>query len=416
VERAEVLIVGGGPAGSACATALVAAGCSVLVVDQQRFPRDKPCAGWITPEVVERLGLRLDEYSRNHTLQPVSRFRIGTIGGRAADVDYGAIVSYGIRRSEFDVELLRRSAARVALGERVSEIRRAGREWVLNGRLAAPVLVGAGGHFCPVARHIDGAPPHEALVVAQEVELRLEGALLEGCRVDPERPELYFSRDLRGYGWCFRKGAYLNVGLGRRDRQTLQQQLEAFLAWLVREQRIVAPRAGWRGHAYLLREGAGRRVGADGVLLVGDAAGLAFAASGEGILPAIVSGQIAAESILETKDAAAEGALGRRYAERLAEQLGRPARPRSRPGALAAAAGGVLLATPWFARHVVLDRWFLHRQGAPQPRGRAPSGHENQAGCCSAGAGVSAFAAALRRRRRANHSRTVSGRRPSRYV
>ena len=70
MERAEVLIVGGGPAGSACATALVAAGCSVLVVDQQRFPRDKPCAGWITPEVVERLGLRLDEYSRNPTLQP----------------------------------------------------------------------------------------------------------------------------------------------------------------------------------------------------------------------------------------------------------------------------------------------------------------------------------------------------------
>jgi flavin-dependent dehydrogenase len=369
VERAEVLIVGGGPAGSACAAALVAAGCDVLVVDQQRFPRDKPCAGWITPEVIERLGLGLAEYARDHTLQPVSRFRIGVIGGRAVDVDYGAPVSYGIRRAEFDAELLRRSGARTLLGERVVEIRRAGRDFVLNGRLAAPVLVGAGGHFCPVARLLAGPPRGEPLVVAQEVELHLEGDALAACRVDPQRPELYFSRDLRGYGWCFRKAAWLNVGLGRRDRQTLPAQLEAFLAWLVREQRIAAPRVGWRGHAYLLREGTGSRVADDGVLLAGDAAGLAFAASGEGILPAIVSGQLAAQSILETAGAGA-GALGRRYTQRLARELGRPARARARPGPLAAAAGGWLLAVPWFARHVVLDRWFLHRRDAAGARPR----------------------------------------------
>jgi flavin-dependent dehydrogenase len=411
VERAEVLIVGGGPAGSACATALVAAGRDVLVVDQQRFPRDKPCAGWITPEVVERLGLALVEYARDHTLQPISRFRVGTIGGRAADVDYGAIVSYGIRRFEFDAELLRRSGARTALGERVGEIHREGRDWVLDGRFAAPVLVGAGGHFCPVARLIGGAPPVEALVVAQEVELRLEGAAREACRVDPQRPELYFSRDLRGYGWCFRKGAWLNVGLGRRDRRALPQQLEAFVAWLVDNGRIAAPPSGWRGHAYLLREGAGRRVAADGVLLAGDAAGLAFAASGEGILPAVASGQIAALSILEARGEVTEAVLGRRYAQRLAQEQGDPARPQRRPGALASAAGGLLLAMPWFARHVVLDRWFLHRQ-----RARAPYGPGNQAGCPSVGVGTSAFATSLPRRRAPSHSRTASGRRPSRYV
>ena len=414
MERAFVLIVGAGPAGSACATALVAAGRDVLVVDRQRFPRDKPCAGWITPEAVERLSLPLDAYARDHTLQPVSRFRIGTIGGRGVDVDYGAPVSYGIRRFEFDAELLRRSGARLALGERVSEIRRVGGEWVLDGRLAAPVLVGAGGHFCPVARLVGGAPPREALVVAQEVELRLEGTALERCRVDPERPELYFSRDLRGYGWCFRKGDWLNVGLGRRDGQSLPQQLEAFLAWLVREQRIAAPRAGWRGHAYLVREGAGRRVAADGVLLAGDAAGLASAASGEGILPAIVSGQIAAQSILEAGGATSAETLGRLYVKRLADELGRSPRPQSRPGALAAAAGGVLLATPWFARHVVLDRWFLHRRGVlrlaasrdAQPR-PAPTSSRVPTRAASAASVV---------RRLMDRSRTASGRRPSRYV
>lgn len=375
MERAAVLIVGGGPAGSTCAAALVAAGCDVLVADARRFPRDKPCAGWITPEVVERLRLPLAEYARTHTLQPVSRFRVGTIGGGAADVDYGSPVSFGIRRCELDAWLLRRSSARLALGERVASLERTDGAWVVNGRFAAPVLVGAGGHFCPVARQLQAARG-EALVVAREVEARLEGEALEGCRVDPERPELYFCRDLLGYGWCFRKGDYLNVGLGRRDAKTMPRQLEAFLAWLLRERRIAAPAAGWRGHAYLLREGRGARVAGDGWLLAGDAAGLAFAASGEGILPAVVSGQLAAEAILQTPEAGDAGARARRYEERLAEVLGGPAAARSAPGPLAVAAGGALLSLPWFVRHVVLDRWFLHKS--------------------------------------ASHSRTASGRRPSR--
>jgi flavin-dependent dehydrogenase len=368
VERAEVLIVGGGPAGSACAAALTAAGRDALVLDQHRFPRDKPCAGWITPEVVAQLGLDLAEYARERTLQPISRFRVGTIGGAATDVDYGVCVSYGILRREFDAWLLCRSGARTATGERVDQIRRDGADWVVNERYAAPVLVGAGGHFCPVARLLNGAPAPATLVVAQEAELELAGRALAACRVDPERPELYFSRDLRGYGWCFRKGGHLNVGLGRRDRSSLPQQLEAFLGWLAREGRIEAPRAGWRGHAYLLREGAGRRTGGDGLLLAGDAAGLAYAASGEGILPAVVSGRLAAEAILEACGAVGEECV-RRYAARLCDALGRPAQPSPIPGRLASAAGRLLLGAPWFARRVVLDRFFLHRTAAATPSG-----------------------------------------------
>ncbi len=387
MERADVLIVGGGPAGSSCAAALVAAGWDVLVLDRHAFPRDKPCAGWITPEAVSRLRLPLDEYGATRTLQPISRFRIGRIGGRAVDVEYAQPVSYGIRRCEFDTELLRRSGARTCLGGAVSDVRREGREWVLNGRFAAPVLVGAGGHFCPVARRLAPSGRDEP-VVAQEVEFRLEGPALDECPVSPERPELYFSPDLRGYGWCFRKGAYLNVGLGRRDRHGLPQHVEAFLSWLAASGRLPrAPRSGWKGHAYLVREATARRVAADGVFLVGDAAGLAAAASGEGILPAIVSGQLAAETILEANGAWDDARLARAYERRLTEELGAPPAPRGWPGALTTAAGAVLLAVPWFARHVVLDRWFLHRRsrerrtaagGAALPRAEStPREHSN---------------------------------------
>ena len=55
MHSCDVLIVGGGPAGSTCAWQLVRAGLDVLVMDKHIFPRDKVCAGWITPAVIESL-------------------------------------------------------------------------------------------------------------------------------------------------------------------------------------------------------------------------------------------------------------------------------------------------------------------------------------------------------------------------
>ena len=126
MQRADVVVVGGGPAGASCAARLVDAGLQVVVVDRARFPRDKPCAGWITPEAVEAVGLVPDEYGRGRTLQPVRRFRVGWIGGEAREVSYDRPVSYGILRRELDAWLLERSRARVRLGEGVtSQIGRA---------------------------------------------------------------------------------------------------------------------------------------------------------------------------------------------------------------------------------------------------------------------------------------------------
>ena len=57
METCDVLVVGGGPAGSTCAWKLRQAGADVTVIDRATFPRDKVCAGWITPPVINALGL-----------------------------------------------------------------------------------------------------------------------------------------------------------------------------------------------------------------------------------------------------------------------------------------------------------------------------------------------------------------------
>jgi geranylgeranyl reductase family protein len=365
MDHADVVVVGGGPAGSSCAERLVAAGLDVVVVDGARFPRDKPCAGWITPEVVVALRLDLEDYANGNTLQDITRFRVGRIGGTAREVVYDAPVSHGIRRCEFDSYLLRRSGARLRLGERVASLRRDGGEWLVNDSLVAPFLVGAGGHFCPVAHHLDGRPAHgEGVVVAQEMEFRLTPEQVGRCRVVADRPELDFCGDLAGYGWCFRKGEFLNVGLGRRDPRGLGAHVRAYLDVLTAEGRVPRDlRGALHGHAYRVREGPPRRLVGEGVLLAGDAAGLAHPASGEGILPAVVSGQAAAEALLEARQSRDPAALGS-YAERLRARLGPPSREMHLPEALRVLAARALLGSSWLARHVVLDRWFLHRAGA----------------------------------------------------
>jgi geranylgeranyl reductase family protein len=362
VISADAIVVGGGPAGSTFAGQLRAAGLDVIVLDRAVFPRDKVCAGWITPGVVDALGLDLEDYARSRILQPITRFRTGIIGGQVLETEYGRPVSYGILRCEFDDYLLRRSGARVRPGVAVQRIERAGGTWLVDGDVRAPLLAGAGGHFCPVARHLGARRARDPVVVAQEIELRLRPDQQDERAARGDTPELYFCADLKGYGWVFRKGDRLNVGLGRLDRQGLSAHADAFREFLIDRRRVPADLpTRWKGHAYLLYEEQRPRLVDAGALLIGDAAGLAYPASGEGIRPAVESGLLAARTVL-----AARGRYGREdlepYRRDLAARLGRrgPRLSLPLPPGLTAAAGRHLFRAGWFARRIVLDRWFLH--------------------------------------------------------
>lgn len=351
----DAVIAGGGPAGSACAWKLRSAGIDVAVLDKAVFPRDKVCGGWITPEVLDLLAIVPADYARDRVLQPITAFRTGSIGAEAVETCYGQPVSYGIRRREFDDYLLRRSGACVMEGVPVATIERGDGTWCVNGSIRARLLIGAGGHFCPVAHAMGAAAGGESPVVAQESEFMMDARQREACRIRGDTPELYFCGDLQGYGWCFRKGDVLNVGLGRADRHRLSEHVSAFI-------KSMAPRIGFdvpqpRGHAYLLYGWSPRRIAGENWLLIGDAAGLAYPFSGEGILPAIQSGLLAAELI-------ASGAV-ETYPTRLAQMF--DTTPEWITGLGARIPAGVLKAlvprlfrSRWFARHVVLDRWFLH--------------------------------------------------------
>jgi len=272
-------------------------------------------------------------------------------------------VSYAIRRREFDEFLLRRADVRMLEQTPLTSLRGDGRIWIVNEEIRTPLVIGAGGHFCPVARRLrDRAAPSRQVVV-KEAEYRLDGRV---STVAPNVAEFFFCHDLDGYGCCVRKGEYLNVGLGRPSSANFTAYVKDFISFLESSGKAAgASGLQWCGHAYLAAGVGPRPVVADGLMLIGDAAGLAYPESGEGIRPAIESAHLAAQTAI--------AAGGRHGAEDLVPYQvavsrlhprvrGAPAIVRS----IQTAIGGALLQSPSFTRHVVLDRWFLRRSQIPR--------------------------------------------------
>jgi flavin-dependent dehydrogenase len=218
----DVIIVGGGPAGSAAAIQLAARGFAerVLLLDRAVFPRHKLCGGGVVREadrLLGFLGVRADVPS-----VPIHTVRFDYAGGHA--VRHSPHMFRVVRREEFDHALLRAAAERgvaIRQGVRVTQVVRAGAGiGVAAGtdNYTCRVLIGADGANSVVRKALIGG--HQPRFVALEV---LTGMPAELSRAPADGQTAVFdfrpaSRGLRGYRWDFpsvRAGEPLmNRGLG----------------------------------------------------------------------------------------------------------------------------------------------------------------------------------------------------------
>jgi flavin-dependent dehydrogenase len=292
--KKDVILVGGGPAGAACAWRLQQHGVDCLVLDGQAFPRFKPCAGWVTPELLRDLALRVDEYPFNLIILNEFDIRLGRFRLRLPTRQYA------IRRIEFDHFLLKRSGAPL-IRHSVHEIRVRADGYEIDGAYFGRYLIGAGGTHCPVNRQLfePQEPRREsALVVAMEEEFhapRRDGR----CRL------WFFQNHLPGYAWYIPKAdGWLNVGVGgmagqlKANGDSLRRHWELLVEKLEKMGLVRGHAYHPEGHSYYLHQE--RRVVHKGnTFIVGDAAGLATHDLGEGIHPAVQSGLRAADAILQ---------------------------------------------------------------------------------------------------------------------
>ena len=291
---ADVVVVGSGPAGGSAAYFLVQAGFRVLVVEKERLPRYKVCAGGVPAAAMEAF-----PFSFAPVIEQWAQ-RMTFIHGQAQITHRMPRESLAmVMRDRFDQYLVEKSGAEVLEGcqvvglsqegERVS-VQVQGRSRPLQARFA----IGADGPNSKVARCI-GLRRTRSMGAALEAEVEADQVVQDSFqgRVVVELGKVDF-----GYAWIFPKASHLSVGIGSLTKGThsLPQHFTASMA----KMGIDLNSARLKGHplpVYIKPE----VVHQGRVLLAGDAAGLVDPFTGEGIRHAIQSGRMAAEAIVHQR-------------------------------------------------------------------------------------------------------------------
>jgi geranylgeranyl reductase family protein len=314
-EEAEVAVVGAGPAGCSVAATLAELGHDVLLIDKDRFPREKPCGdGLLHPAVAVTQRLGLEELIESSIEIESTRLVMGH--RRQTMIEFakapGRPPARCIPRQEFDAALLSAARGRGArfLQARVESFEAGGRTQRLRAvsgdrplDVEAGLVIAADGatsRFRRVTRARAEAPTAYAIRQYFKTELPLDPVFQVDVPIEVD------GRIVAGYGWVFPVGEHTaNVGVGlAREPHRPVPSLRALLDVYVSELRAKAMRRF--GDLEPIGEPLGSPVGirakveiadSPGLVFVGDAAGTTNPITGEGIAFAMRGGEALASAV-----------------------------------------------------------------------------------------------------------------------
>ena len=320
VSDYDVIIAGGGPAGSSAAIHLATSGARVLLVEQKKFPRAKLCGEFISPECAahfEQLGVTEQMFASGPATLTETVFYSHNGANVSVPSDWFSAggTAIGLSRAEMDERLLRRAAA---VGVEVREDTTAVNLVSVRGRLAgvvlkhngteerftAPVTIDATGRARVLTRLLERMSSVKSRL--QRASLVAFKAHLQETRVAPGACEIYFYRG--GYGGL----SSIESGLSNlcfivnaREVKANDSDPNRLLRKVVCENRRAAytlenARLGSEWLAVSL-EKFGRHSPAPvpGLLAIGDAASFIDPFTGSGMLMALESGELVSAAIVE---------------------------------------------------------------------------------------------------------------------
>jgi len=286
----DVIVVGGGPAGSTAARYCAAAGLETLILEKEYFPRVKTCAGGVT---VAALNL-LEEPVPPEIVESRCTHFYGFYEDEKVAVDMGQEFMVVVSREIFDMWLIglaQSAGADFKQGQKVTSIDVCADGVTVRTESAAycgRIVVGADGVNSAVAKMVRRPLQKNDLgfCLCSEVDAAgYDQNWYDGI-------EIYYGQMPMSYGWVFPKRGRYSVGLGGwlSGAKNFKEVLERFLQkrGLPLEQEI-------RGH-FVPLGGIDRPTVSDRIILAGDAAGYADPFTGEGIRYAVASGRLAAEA------------------------------------------------------------------------------------------------------------------------
>jgi geranylgeranyl reductase family protein len=378
----DVVLVGAGPAGTACALALRGQGLHVALLDKAAFPRDKVCGDAVPGHTFKALRQLDPAYvAALWQLQPredVRRSRVVAPSGRSFYMHW-TLPAFNSPRLDFDAALLalvrQHTTTEVLENAALKNVEitpsHARLQLASGAEITCQVVVGCDGAQSVVGRRLLPEPRLARAHHSAGVRAYFEN--VAGTQADTT--EFFFSQDyLAGYLWLFPVGAgRYNVGLGMLSELVAKHKIDLkelllrnlatnpALASRFKEARQLGPVVGFG-----LPLGGGRERPASGArfLLCGDAASLIDPLQGHGIDMAVRSGIMAATQVrraVAAQDFSAS--FMQQYDADLRRQMGPHLARSYRLMRLLGTRPWLLNLGAWLAQQPLLGRWAKRLAG-----------------------------------------------------
>jgi len=310
----DVVIVGAGPAGSTAAKNLAENGKKVLIIDKQKFPRDKPCGGAIPTRVMKQFpyveefidSISYGSYTHSSSLKYTLKF-----------VREKPLLATVIRK-DFDdglVKLAVNAGAMFLNSKAVKDVTTQKDKVVLllddNEKIEAKIVLGCDGMRSIVAEKTNLCKKMDDICISVVQEQPMSTQQLQKYFTDKKIVHLFIkTQGIAGYGWIFPKKKHINIGMGQfesamdpsKPRTNLKESYKKYIK-LLKEKKMLPkdfPIENVKGGT--LPVFPLKKTYSDRVLICGDAAGFINSITGEGIYYAMASGEMAANVALESLD------------------------------------------------------------------------------------------------------------------
>jgi len=294
----DVIVVGAGPAGATSARVCAQHNLKTLLIDKEKIPRDKPCAGALTSAAAHALDFQIPDQLIERKCRKISIMY--------EKVRYIAQLEkpfvFLVNRKNFDAFLTDKAVeegARLHDKEQCVFVKAEKNHVTVKTdkqKYTAGIVIGADGVYSRVLKNLHGGFDRDEIHLVLTAEIPLSNKEIEKRFRD--LVTIYYGSESIGYAWLFPKSGYVSAGTGIQEAQskTLVKRLKDFL-------KIKNLDSNVRIRGYFIPVSHFKRpVYGNRIMLTGDAAGFVDGFIGEGIRYAVLSGKLAAQTAIKATD------------------------------------------------------------------------------------------------------------------